>query len=345
MNNFVESKMAAALGGIVDIQRLLLGLSPETKSVGQQILEHDNYQAFRENKSELAQIELKTAITRTGLVGDPLVGGHKPAIDPGVRRTLTVRGLVRQYNTESGAIEMPLSPSKTINAAGVVAGSPEQSENVTIPESVLEFTNSFVPVVTISHMIPASTPVLDDSEVLSAFINGEMTHGLALAVENELVNGAGTTGRLSGLLLGATAYVQTSPALANELDILRDAIEQCQIADFSPDAILLHPTDWRAIEIRHTATGSSDYAAGAPRLVGTPSLWGIRVIPTNTIAAGTFLCGDFAACGALFVRQGATVELSRMDSTNFRTGMVTIRAQERMAFVLTNPTALVTGAL
>jgi HK97 family phage major capsid protein len=66
---------------------------------------------------------------------------------------------------------------------------------------------------------------------------------------------------------------------------------------------------------------------------------------TNTIASGTFLVADFQRAGALFVRQGATVQIARSDDTNFQENMLTIKATERLAWVTTNALAMVTGSL
>lgn len=336
MNTDIESKLTSALSGIVGIQQYMIGL-PERKSAAEQILESDNFRAFYENKSDTCRIELKTAITRTNLANDPLVPAHKPAVDPGTRRSLRVRGLLRQYTVEQGAVEMPVCDSKTVNADGQVGGSPEAAENVTLPASALSFTNSFMPVVNYAHFVPVSNQLFEDSGQFQAFIDGEMRHGLQLGIENGLLNHTGTTGKLAGLLNNATSYSVRSPQVATEAGILRDALRQVEAADFVPDAIVVNPADWYDIDAAITG--------GNQRLIDGPRLWGLPVVVSNSIASGTFLVGDFANCGSLFVRDSAAIEIARSDSTNFQSNMVTIRAQERLALVVTNSLALVSGSL
>ncbi len=342
-----ETKIAACLDGLVTIQQHVLGIRTEQKTLAKQILEAPQFVAFRENKSDMISLELKTAITRTNLASDPLVPGGKPGVAPGARRVLRVRDLLREYPFSQGAVEMPVVATRTVNAGPQAAGSPTLTENVTLPESAITFTNVFEPVCTYSHFIPISAQNLEDGSQIQAFLDGDMRHGLALAIEHGIVNGDATPGTLNGLIANATAYTPTSPQMTNEVDIIRHAIKQVEAADFAPSAIILHPTDWYSIEIRHSASGSSDYAAGPPRLMGQPMLWGLPVVVTNTISSGVFLLGDFANACALFVRDAAVVEISRHDSSNFQKNMLTIRCQERLALVPTNAAtgALVTGSL
>ena len=215
---------------------------------------------------------------------------------------------------------------------------------VTLPESALAFTTSFTEVRTLAHWLPVSSQVLEDAGQLDSFLTGELGHGLNVAVEAQLVNGTGSNGQLAGLLDGATAYTVTSPQLANEIDILRHAIKQVQVADFTPTAIILNPSDWYDIEIRHVASGDDAYAAGPPKSPAM-GLWGVPVVVSNAIAAGQFLLGDFQRAGALFVRQPVTIEMARHDDTGFQKNMVSIRALTRLALVVTNATALVKGSL
>lgn len=342
--NTTEEKLVAAMSGLVGIQQFIVGL-PSRETPAQQILKSAPYQEFVKNNGDNVRIELKTAITSTGLMNDPLVPTMKPPIDPGTRRVLSVRDLLVSFPTLNGAIEMPIKTGATNNAGPQVGNSPLQRENVALGESSYTFTNSFLPILDVGHFARVSTQVFTDAGTLDGFIQGEMAHGVQLATENQLLNGDGSTGQLTGLLAGATAYTPTSPNMVNPIDILRHAILQVQLADFTPEAIILNPGDWYDIDTRKAGSGNDQYSGGAPRSMNSTRVWGLPVYVTNSIASGTFLLGDFSRSGGLFVRQGATVEISRHDASNFREGLLTIRAQERLAWVTTNAAALVKGAL
>lgn len=340
-----EKELVTAMSGIVGIQKFLVGL-PDRETVGQQIMKSANFQAFRDNKSDLFRLETKTAITSSGAINDPLVPSMKPPIDPGVRRALSVRDLLVEFPTGEAAIELPIKTAVTNNAGAQVGGSPEQRENVSLGQSSYTFENSFLPVQTYGHHVTTSKQVYADAGAFDAFIQGEMRHGLGLSIQDGLLNGTGTTGTLTGLIAGASAYVSSSsPNYTNEIDILRDAIRQVEVADFSPTAIVLNPADWFQVDIRKVGSSNDGYVVGVPRGLAERKIWGLPVVVTNSIAAGTFLTGDFERAGALFVRQGATVEIGRHDANNFTKNLVTVRAEERLAWVTTNSAAMVTGSL
>ena len=151
-------------------------------------------------------------------------------------------------------------------------------------------------------------------------------------------------GQLNGLYTQATSYTIASPTRTNEIDILRDAIKQAQVAEYMPDFIVLNPVDWFDIEIRKVGTGDARYVVGDPNNMRPMSLWGLPVIVTNSIASGTFLIGSSMAA-EIADRQQAVVEASREDSTNFQKNMVTIRAEERLALCVFRTEAFIKGSL
>lgn len=288
----------------------------------------------------LSPTDIKAAIIGSGAINDPLVPSHKPDVDPGIRRRLMLRDTLLELPTENGAIEMPVK-------TGYTEGSPQAQnrEGTPLGEAGYEFVNSFVPVETIGFTLPASKQIMEDSGQLNAFLSTELMWGLAMMVENQILNGSlsgtGTGSELTGLLANAVNYAPQSPPLTNPADILRDAMRQVQVADFNPTHIVLHPNDWYDLET--AKTGDDANKSGAPRLVGAPRLYGVTVLVTNTIGSGTFLVADMDRAGVLFNRQEAAIEIARHDGTNFQENMLTFRALERLALVVSNPMAMVTG--
>ena len=169
-------------------------------------------------------------------------------------------------------------------------------------------------------------------------------YGLKLKEETQLLLGTGANGQLNGLYTQATAYTVASPTRTNEIDILRDAIKQAQVAEYMPDFIVLNPIDWFDIEIRKVGTGDARYVVGDPNNMRPMSLWGLPVIVTNSITSGTFLIGSSMAA-EIADRQQAVVEASREDSTNFQKNMVTIRAEERLALCVFRTEAFIKGSI
>ena len=334
-----EEKLVAAMGGIVELQAHAMGLGRPRQTDAERLLKSADFAAFTEKKSNL--LTLKTAITRTGAAADPLVDGAKPFIDQGVRLTPTIRQLLPQYAIAQGAVELPVKTATTNNAGVQVGGSPEAFENVALGESSFTFTSSMVPVRTLGHFVPISNQIFEDSGTLQAFIEGELLAGLAEAVEDQLLNGSGSNGELTGLIQGATAYARTSPlTFTTRLDVLRDAIKQVQVSKFRPNAVIVSPTTWRDIELSKDSGNSYQ----RDPMTSVSRVWGLPVIPTTSIADGVFLVGDLSRAASLFAREAAQVAFARSDSSNFQKNMVTAKATERLALVVTNGAAMRYGS-
>lgn len=333
-----------AIGGIVDIQAYLVGMGNKPESIGERVVKSAQTLAFR-NGADLATIELtprefKSAITGTGAANDPLTIAQLPFLDPGKRRPLRIRDLLPAYPTANGAIELPIKSAATVASPAV-----QNRENTSFGESAYTFAMTFVPVESIGAVIPTSKQILEDSGTIDAFVQSQLMQDVGETEQNQLLNGTGSNSQLHGLIANATAWANESPNITNEVDIIRSAIKQVNTADFAANAIILNPSDWYDIDTRKAGASDDAYASGTPRLITGPSLWGLPVIETNAIAAGTFLVGDFNRAAVIFDREAPYIELARHHDSNFEKGMISFGCFQRLALVITNATALVTGSL
>ena len=315
-------------------------------SIGEQFVKSEGFQALAEGRQSRARINIKTAIinTQPASTSQPLVQGDRlGGIVTGANRILHMRDLLPVGRTSSNLVEFAKENVYTNNAGPTISGSPEQVENVTKPESAITFTLATEPVRTLAHFIPASTQVLSDSPMLESYINGRLMYGLKLKEDTQILLGTGINGQLQGLYTNRTAYSKTSPlTYTTKLDVLRDAIKQCQASEYMPTGIVLNPADWASIEL---AKGSDlRYLWSNPQSAAAPILWGVPVVVTNSITSGTFLVGAFDMAAQIWDRQDAIVEMSLEDSTNFQKNMVTIRCEERLAVTIYRAAAMVGGS-
>ena len=330
---------------VVEQKGVKISETDRVDSVGDQFIKSESFKSMQEGRQGRARMEMKTAIINATGASQPLVQGDRlSGIATTPNRVLTIRDVLPSSTTDSNLVEFTRENAFTNNAGPTVSGSPEQYENVTKPESAITFTLATAPVVTLAHFIPASLQVLDDAPSLASHINGRLMYGLKLKEETQLLSGTGSNHQLNGLITQGTAYVPTSPQLTNEIDIIRHAMKQAHVAEYMPDFLVLNPSDWYDIEIRHVGTSDDRYVVGNPNNMMTNRLWGLNVVVTNSISAGTFLLGS--SMGAeIKDRQMAAVEASREDSTNFQKNMVTIRAEERLALCVYRTEAFITGSL
>ena len=107
-------------------------------------------------------------------------------------------------------------------------------------------------VTTIAHWVLATRQILDDVPMLQSYIDGRLTYGLALVEENQLLNGGGTGTDLHGVYTQATAFAPpiTIPAPVTRIDVLRLAMLQTALSELMSTGVVLHPSDWAAIELR-----------------------------------------------------------------------------------------------
>ena len=316
-------------------------------SLGEQFVKSDGFVALSEGRQSRARMNIKTAIINQQPVNtsQPLVQGQRLAgIVAPATRVLHMRDVLSVGRTSSNLIEFAKENVFTNNAGPTISGSPEQVENVTKPESAITFTLATEPVRTLAHFIPASTQVLSDSPMLQSYINDRLMYGLKLKEDTQILLGTGINGQLQGLYTNRTAYSNSSPVTyTTKLDIIRNAIKQVQVSEYMPTAIILNPADWMAVEVSKDSYGR--YMFANPQAAAAPVLWGLPVVITNSITAGTFLVGAFDMAAQLWDRQDAVVEMSLEDSTNFQKNMVTIRCEERLAVTIYRAAALVGGSL
>jgi len=336
------TKTAHYDGRIGAVEKIITKTSCDT--LGEKILKSDPLNGFKQNKFssaviQLTQPEIKAAIIGTGGLNDPLNNTMQAPIAGGSRRKLFIRDLLSVDPATDGIIKYPTESSFTNNAGS------QNGQNTAFAESTLTFGLSTEICQTIGHFINTSKQVLDDSVVLNNFLGSRLLYGLRLKEEDQLLNGTGSSGQLNGMLGQATAYAVESPQLTNEIDIIAAAMLQGETTDYTPNAIVLNPTDWHSIKTRKSGASNDDYAGGDPVSIKDNTLWGLPVISTNSIAAGTFLVGDFTRGAAIFDREVPSIQFSKMHNTNFRDGLITILASQRVALVVTNPAALITGSL
>jgi len=314
------------------------------ESLGEQFVKSDAFQAMAQGRSKFARIELKTAIVNATGYNQPLVPGQRiPGIVNNPNRVLTIRDVLPVGRTSSNLVEFTKENVFT-NNAGAQYVSPAR-ENVTKPESGITFTLASAAVVTLAHFIPVSRQVLDDAPQLQSYVNGRLTYGLKLEEEDQLLNGSGTSGNISGILASGnnTAYNRAATG-DTKLDALRKAITQAALSEYTADTIVLNPEDWEAIELLKTSYGEYIFGGDMGPVDGmAPRVWGKRVVATNSIAEGTFLVGAMTMGAQIWDRMDAAVQISYEDGDNFKKNMATLLAEERLALTVYRPAAFIKG--
>lgn len=311
-------------------------------SLGEQVIAHADLKAFTASVQggRRINIPVKNTTTSTGLVPTTAAPVVQPQVQPGVlerlRQRLFVRDLLSPGRTTSPAIFWVQQTGFT-NAARVV------SEGTAKPYSDITFTSKITPVATLAHMFKASKQILDDFGQLQSLIDLEMRYGLRYAEEQEFLFGDGTGVHLHGLVPQATAYHhEFTVALMTEIDDIRLAILQSQLARIPATGLVMHYTDWAAIELRKDTLGR--YIIGDPGRSLTPTLWGLPIATTEITAfVGKFLTGPFQGGAQIFDREDSNVVLSTENADDFEKNLISIRGEERVGLATYRPEGFIYG--
>tara|TARA_R110000851_G_scaffold30081_1_gene82236 strand:+ start:659 stop:1804 length:1146 start_codon:yes stop_codon:yes gene_type:complete len=305
----------------------------EKKSFGGLVMDSDAVKSFIGGNTSRAKIEVKNTILNSG--NDTSRHDQLPGVVPGAVRQLTVMPTVAKGSTSSNIIYYSKELLWTNNAV-------KTAEGVTKPESVLTFEEASKAVVTIPHFIKVSKQALADSTFLSSYIDSRLRHGVNNKVEQYVISDAS-----DGWLAAANSTV-VSPLLTVDVFGLASKMKYAVIAaDYEPSFFYMNPADWGAAEVTRRASSDNAFvaASGAVAYVNnglTPLLWGLPVVLSNNVPAGTMICKSMDA--DMFAdRESTTVEMFEQDSDNVTKNLVTIRAEARGAELVFTPAAILTG--
>lgn len=318
------------------------GYEPHARTWGEQFTAAEGLKQFageasRPSRFRLDVMEAKSTLTTGATSGGPVGNDDRGPLATMARRPLRVRDLLPVVQISSNLVEWPIQTARPSAAAMVAEGNAK-------PQSAIAFEMKTTPTQVIAHWLAASRQVLEDAPQLRDIIDGELRYGLALVEEAQLLSGNGTAPNLHGLIPQATAFadpIAGSVTGPNQIDRIGSAILQAALANYPATGIVLHPSDWQVMRMIKDQDGR--YILGAPGSEVEPRLFGLPVVATQAIAAGTFLLGDFTAAATLYDRWLPRVEVSTEHDDFFVRNLVAILAEQRIALAVRHPGALITG--
>jgi len=280
---------------------------------------------------------VRTTITSAGVSVQP---ERMPGVVAEARRKLRIQDLLTQVPTSSAIIEWIDVTSHTKTAAPV-------GEASTKPEAGIAFERREARVRTIATWIPASKQILEDFEGLRAFLESSLAYAIAEEFEDQLLFGSGAGENLNGLVTQAATF-NTGLLGTNwtRIDVIGRAVHQLAAAnEMQPNFVVLNPADYWSIALQKDANGR--YLVTDPQNASTlRSLFGLTVVESTAMTAGTFLLGTSDPRAAVIrMRQPITVEISTEHADYFTRNLVAIRAELRAALVVMRPGAFIKGNL
>ncbi|MCT6871852.1 MAG: phage major capsid protein [Bartonella sp.] len=318
----------------------------QKKTLGQEFVDCEEFITGHKIMGSKSTINMyiKADITtaNTGNAGDAgaaIAPNRLPGIQELPKQRLTIRNLIAPGHTELPTVSYTVETGFT-NNAGVVA------EGKLKPQSDITLANKTVNTQVIAHWTRATKQILSDAPQVQSLINSRLIYGLQLKEEYQLLHGDGTGDNLHGIIPQASAFNPpaglTTPTPTTGIDIIRIAMLQAALAEYPATAHVLNPIDWAGIELLKDSEGR--YLIGNPQGTLTPTLWGLPVITTQSIAYGKFLTGAFNMGAQVFDQWDSRIEAS-FQGDDFTTNRITFLAEERLALAVYRPEAFVYGSM
>jgi HK97 family phage major capsid protein len=308
------------------------GVSAPEMSAGEEFTKSEQFKALVTGQVQRARLEVKNTVVSADTTVFPT---QRPGVIRGDFAPLTIRELFTSIPVTSNMVNS-LREASFVNSAAEVAQAAAKAES----DATFEQYN--VPITTVAHWIKVSNQLLADAPAIVAYIDTRARDGLAQRIDAQLLNGNGTSPNLSGLTDSGNFVAYT----ATVGDLLVDAINRAKwtlwATGNTPDTVIVNPADWGAMERTREGSGTGMYLYGAPGSNGMMNPFGLNIVISNNMTAGKFLVGAIANSTALYVRQGATVEMGYVND-DFTKNLVTIRVEERLGLGVERPSALLYG--
>jgi HK97 family phage major capsid protein len=263
-----------------------------------------------------------------------------PGITPEARQVLKLRNVLSARPTTMQVVDF----IKVTSPMTIASPVPEASVK---PENSLTFASQSEKVRLLATWIPATRQVLDDFTELMGFIQSSLPFYVNLEEELQLLAGDNTGENLHGLVPQASSFnTSLLPSAAkgwNKIDVIGCAVKQINAAkEIDPSFVVMHTNDWWDITLTKDSLGR--YLLGDPSSLTTPRVFGLDVVPTTSIAQGTFLVGSGSPVAAeIRDRMEMQVEISTEHQDYFVRNLVAIRAEKRLALVTKRAASFVTG--
>jgi len=320
------------------------------KTLGQALYESKAFQSFiNEGQKNITSeikwsplVEKKTLLTETGY--PPAVVRDDLIVPTATRNPNSVIDLFDVIQTDQYQYKYLEETTFTNNGAEVAEGS-------AFGESALAFTEQTENIRKFGVSIPVTEELLADVSAVQGYLDSRLRTQLNLRLDSQLLNGNGTAPNIRGILnksgINTFDYSSFSGNLKRIGQIYQAITEIRKDAFVEPDAILMHPSDWYDVVTEVNAVTTSGALqplfVGAGMMNGAPqaSIWGVPVVPTTAISAGTALVGAFGGGQAVHIVSRSGIEVSMSDSHDdfFTKDKVMMKASLRLGFPIYRATA------
>ena len=256
---------------------------------------------------------------------------------------LYVGDLFAQGATDSAAVAWLEDSAVEGDAGSTAQGAKKNNIHFVNPKTSIEALKK------VTGILAFSDEMLEDHAWMASHINNRGVYRIAVAEENQLLNGSGQNGQIQGVLskAGVISREVEKNATVPEFGeaVLEGAMDVLEQSGFPADAIVLHPRDYAAQRLAKDSNGqyygggafTGAYGNGQVQIV--PSLWGLNTVISPRIPQGTALVGAFKAGGMLVRKGGVRIEATNSHADLFVSDVTVVRMEIRELLTITQPKA------
>ncbi|WAJ43128.1 phage major capsid protein [Mycobacterium sp. Aquia_216] len=237
---------------------------------------------------------------------------------------------------EAPSVEYIVHQSTTGAPAVVAEGQPK-------PEVVMNYVPQIATLQKIAAHVGVTTEIIDDFSNFLGYTQTELYHEV-IDVENlNLISGPGGTGAVQGLLntSGTLTHVAGQGSTPfTPLDDVEIAIAQLRAgpAPAEADLFIVHPDTFSAL--RRTKDLYGRYLLSAdPAVAEADNIWGVPVLQTTQIAAGSGILLDTSKFGRAIVRGPITIFIGWAND-DFTRNIRRFVCEERVQLAVNRPAAV-----
>jgi HK97 family phage major capsid protein len=285
------------------------------KTFGQRFVDSDEFKEYR-GRGTMAPVEFQGFLEKRAAIttGDlPIPTYVYPGPDLYVTTTPLLDALGRE-TVSSGSVEYITWGTSDPTALEVAEGEVKPEADITPAENTVSLK-------TYAHWKAITRQALEDWPRIQSIVEGKLRGGLADALE---------------AAAAATLTADTTVPSVNAADLasgIRLAIGEVQAAGHQPNAVLLNPADFAALDVETAAAANSGPTA-------FPTYWGVRPIAVGALAPGETYVGDFTNGLTWFDRNTTAVYMTDSHADYFVRNLLVVLAEQRAAFAVTDPYAM-----
>jgi hypothetical protein len=247
---------------------------------------------------------------------------------------------LRPWPAEGGRAVTYLRQTGRVNRAAIwrSGAAPDGSDTTSKPISDLTSVAVVANAETVAHLAsPIKRNDLADFSGMAQWVQQELTYGLTQALEAAVLTAAGPEPAMTGLLhLAGTTPVAAAADIASTIEAASVALQLLGYGDGLQAA--MNPVDWSAVATAKGTDGHPLYPT-LPTGPAAPSIYGVGILPSPNVPAGTAVVSNFRQAVAIYERELPIVQWGTIND-EFSKNLLSALCEGRYALTVPQPAAV-----